>query len=114
MLLLLLGVAGGVLIWLTYPKPGVTRANYMRIREGMTLREVEALLGGPATGEGPLHCADGLILDYPGWYQKWWEGADLSILINYDDDRRVLRKCHDREGRDESTFLGRLRHLLPW
>jgi SmpA / OmlA family len=30
--------------------PGITPANYERIREGMTEQQVEALLGGPATG----------------------------------------------------------------
>src|SRR5262245_42424743 len=50
----LLGAAGGgglvalTVLWLALPpRPGITPANYQRIGEGMSLPEVQALLGGP-------------------------------------------------------------------
>jgi hypothetical protein len=57
---------GGItLIW----QPGLTEDNVRRIRPGMTLAEVEALLGGPAadTFEMPA--------DYPAyrWQRDWRE-----------------------------------------
>jgi hypothetical protein len=44
--LLLLGLLAGLCVWsLALPRPGITRENYERIREGMTIEEVEAVLG---------------------------------------------------------------------
>jgi hypothetical protein len=37
--------------WLLLPRPAITRENAARIQVGMTLTEVEALLGGPARAE---------------------------------------------------------------
>jgi hypothetical protein len=42
-------------VWLALPPPhGVTRDNYDRIEPGMTLAEVEAVLGGPGQGARAL------------------------------------------------------------
>ena len=47
-------LAGGVFLRAQLPRPGVTVANYQRIRDGMTVAEVEAILGGPpGTYDGP-------------------------------------------------------------
>jgi hypothetical protein len=42
----------GVLAMLP-PSPGVTKANFDRIKEGMTKAEVEEILGGPAETKTP-------------------------------------------------------------
>ncbi len=34
--------------WLLWPRTAITRENAAKIKEGMTLAEVEAILGGPA------------------------------------------------------------------
>jgi hypothetical protein len=53
------------LLW----QPGLTEGNVRRIKPGMTLAEVEALLGGPATDTvGFAKYAD--RLDYR-WSQRW-------------------------------------------
>jgi hypothetical protein len=55
------------LLW----QPGLTKDNVRRIKPGMTLVEVEALLGGPAadTFEMPA--------DFPAyrWRRTWKDGA---------------------------------------
>ena len=40
-----------VAVWMLWPRPGITRANAMRIEVGMTRADVEAVLGGPARDE---------------------------------------------------------------
>jgi hypothetical protein len=63
------------LLW----RPGLTEDNVRRIRVGMTLAEVEALLGGPAaeTIEMPA--------DYPAyrWHRKWRDGRPLSLTVHW-------------------------------
>src|SRR5262249_19202548 len=62
------------LIW----QPGLTEDNARRIKAGMTLAEVEALLGGPAadTFEMPA--------DYPAfrWQREWREGG-ASVVVQF-------------------------------
>jgi hypothetical protein len=54
--LLLFGLLAGSLAlgtgaWLFWPRPGITRENAAKIQVGMTLAEVEAILGGPSRDE---------------------------------------------------------------
>jgi hypothetical protein len=56
--LLILAVAGTVVMlavgaWLFWPRTAITRENAAKIQRGMTLAEVEAILGGPARDETP-------------------------------------------------------------
>jgi hypothetical protein len=44
--LALIGLALAVTAWVIGPTPGVTEANSRRIQEGMTMKEVEVILGG--------------------------------------------------------------------
>jgi hypothetical protein len=54
------------LVWLVWPRSGITRENAARIQNGMTLEEVEVILGGPARDDatGPA---------------TWDLGADADI-----------------------------------
>ena len=50
--LTLLAVAGtAVFAYLLYPRSAINRENFEKIREGMTLAEVEAILGGEQRDE---------------------------------------------------------------
>jgi hypothetical protein len=64
--------------WLLW-QPGLTEDNVRRIRPGMPLAEVEALLGGPAaeTIEMPA--------DYPAyrWQREWRDGRPLSLTVHW-------------------------------
>src|SRR5260370_30931418 len=51
-----LGLLGGLFAlglggWLLWPRTAITPENAAKIREGMTLLEVEAILGGPGRNE---------------------------------------------------------------
>ena len=69
------------LLW----RPGLTEDSVRRIRPGMPLAEVEALLGGPA--------ADAFELpdDYPAfrWQRAWREGG-ADVVVQFLADNRVM------------------------
>ena len=58
-------------------QPGVTEANIKRIREGMTVQQVEAILGAPRRFQ-----TDPAI----GW---WWEGETGTAVVVFDENERV-------------------------
>jgi hypothetical protein len=57
------------------PRPGVTEVNARRIRPGMTMAEVEAVLGGPGDSRyGPC-------ITFKGPHKPlWWRSPRLSRL----------------------------------
>jgi hypothetical protein len=103
-----LGLAALVLfLRLSVPPAGVTPENFWRIRPGMSMKDVEALLG-PKANPIPI-----------GWS---WVGPTYHAAILFDKDGKarvggIMRK--DGTGqhwhlRDQPTLLDRLRCLLPW
>jgi hypothetical protein len=115
----LLVVAGfGVLIWLTSPTPGVTLDNFRRLREGMSIRDVEALLGKPDR-----------VFEGAARTHRVWRGEEVVISLTWDaDDADRLwvgfaeppgqewnpnTGYYERIQKDES-FLDRIRRWLHW
>jgi hypothetical protein len=102
--------------WLLVPRPGpgVTRANYERIREGMPLAEVEAIVGRKADyrliedGLGPSVSQLRLL-------HIWLEGGDFfeegttSLVVSFKPDFTVRDASFAKP-----PFSYRLRQLLPW
>jgi hypothetical protein len=88
-----------------YYWPGVTPANFARIRVGMTEREVEALLGGPG------HPASSDVRTFP--LEKDWRdaSADYHVFLWFDETGRVESKAAGRTWPEESLF-DRCRRLL--
>jgi hypothetical protein len=89
------------------PPPGVTQPNVHRIRPGMTMQEVEALLGGPPA----LRLGRG----------AQWEGLDGVAVVFLDRDGRVVaaefRPWEDGDGPaapQAPAFFPRLRAWLGW
>jgi hypothetical protein len=87
--LLLVGFAStaaalGIGVCLLWPRdrPGITRANRERIREGMTLAEVEAILGGPER-DATQRLGMGLTM-------RCWEADDLLLDVVFDQQDRVV------------------------
>jgi hypothetical protein len=82
------GVAVGM--WLLWPRTVITPDNASRIRQGITIAEVEAILGGPERDEstGPLEHADsGNMLTGP-----WANGAHF---FEVKENRDLARSADD-------------------
>jgi hypothetical protein len=50
-------------------QPGVTKANFDRIEEGMTLQEVEQIFGRPGTYT---------------WSCYWWQADGARVFVEFD------------------------------
>jgi hypothetical protein len=75
--LALIGLALAVTDQVMGPAPGVTEANVRRIKPGMKMAEVEAILGGP----GQWHSAKGSAVYHWGTYE--WKGSAGTSLITF-------------------------------
>ncbi len=87
--------------------PGVTDANFRRVRSGMTVAEVETILG-PHPGLGrPLQVGEvisGLL----------WRGEQVEGFVWLGDDGRATHASwHDREGRVSYSTPGGKSPLAP-
>ena len=108
-----------IVIWDAPPRPGITRRNYERIREGMTFAEVEAILGPEGYQTKRL-----VIVGMEGtMFRRWWIGDEAVITIEFGpkDDAPTLPPFEKWQvgGKhygelEPEPFLDRLRHLLPW
>ncbi len=86
---------------------GVAEADAGRVRQGMNVAEVEALLGGPPASR------DGNVLQ--------WDGRDGAVFVFLDPDERVVGAEFERWGLGDghatpqsSGLLSRLRAWLGW
>src|SRR5262245_43608117 len=77
--------------------PGITPANYGRIREGMTEQQVEALLGGPATGTRTAPYAGSYV---PEEFEaarverlREWVGDGTYVLVGFNKAEAVTWKA---------------------
>jgi hypothetical protein len=102
--LLLFGLAAGLIVlavgnWLLRPRPtAITEENYGAIRVGMTLEEVEAILGGPAGNYG--FRVERIVqthddIDVPRLaecrYLQWIDSRQM-VGVQFDADHRVVGK----------------------
>jgi hypothetical protein len=102
--LVVIAVASLCAHWIMRSQPGITWTNYERIELGMSLEEVETILGrsyvyqpiGDPTRDGG-----------PGF---WWQGDDLSIIIAVDNDHRVTGTYYEKLS--SPSFLSKLRRWL--
>jgi hypothetical protein len=85
-----------VLIW----RPGVTEANIRRIRAGMTLREVEAMFGGPAQEEYDLAGEQG-FRPCERW-GKLWGGEPGWAAVIFNANGIVTRCVYHPRYNDEA------------
>jgi hypothetical protein len=119
--LLLLGLAAvlvllGVGVLALWPRrPAITRANAEKIQMGMTLAEVEELLGGPARNESNM--PDNFINDAFEFHDcarpfedKRWASPAYVVIVEFDDSGRVTGHfIFDFHG---ESLLDRLRRWL--
>jgi hypothetical protein len=91
----------GVLVMLP-PRPGVTKANFERIRKGMTVEEVKEVFGethfriGPAWGKNT--------------WVSFWSDSKRSAAVCFDDDGCVIETQWRLIASE--TFLEKLRRWL--
>jgi hypothetical protein len=99
--------AAFLVLWLHPARPAVTKANFDRVETGMTLGEVEAILGAD---KGSLIDID---IKLPvGHELETWGGEDGVAWIIFDEHIRV----HHKVWIDSPPLpvLDRLRRRLPW
>jgi hypothetical protein len=94
--LALAAIIVAVVIFITSPRrPMASQADCDRIEVGMSLAEVEHILGGPPGnyGTGPSVPPP---LPYGNRYMSWdeWQGDGGMVLVQFDDDGRVFDKAH--------------------
>jgi hypothetical protein len=123
-LLAVLAFAGVLLApRLLAPEPGVTAENFQRIRKGMTLEEVEAILGQPGSwGNQPpsrFGADDGPVRKV--WSNRRDTVIILAVPIQVGDGRRrvwsgTLLNIHDHTSAEltDPDWFGRLRDWLGW
>jgi hypothetical protein len=100
--LLLFGLPIGLAIgvWLLWPRSAITRENAAKIQNGMTLEEVEAILGGPARHDatGPVTAdldtdadteREDVILPNMFFAErggaKQWQSDYAAVLVHFDE-----------------------------
>ena len=95
--LALLGMVGfGLFLWVTNP-PRVTLDNCRRLRQGMSVRDVEALLGEPNEVNKYAHCTF-----------RVWRSEEAEIAVIFDTADQVWY----RPSFWEHSFLDRIRRWL--
>ncbi len=103
------------LLW----RPGVTEANYRRIRAGMPQAEIERLLGGRGVSLGRYPPHPGYQWDYRfPWANKHWREEVAwvceagGIAVRFDETGRTVSAYRVWSG--EPGPLARLRAWLGW
>jgi hypothetical protein len=114
----------GVGAWLLYPRSAITRANAEKIREGMTLAEVEAILGGPPrddstgllTGDNNPDGTGSTIWIWPAPMPNSpaleWVSDHVAVRVHFDDAGRAESVSRIPLCRAEEGLLDRFRRWL--
>jgi hypothetical protein len=107
---------------LYFARSDITPANAAKLREGMTLAEVEQVLGGPARFE-----YDGLVTPDADWktinkfserrvegvaMTKRWNSASVSVDADFDRDGRLIASYSLPCRPAEENLIDRLRRWL--
>jgi hypothetical protein len=120
LVLALLAASISAVAWLS-GHGNITGVNYARIRIGMPLRDVIAILGAPSTDVPPLtyediHADESSLQKlgtpvYPDffWDNAYWHDGSHLIFITTDGAGRVIAKSYSR-----APTTGRLRRLVDW
>lgn len=105
-------LAGYLALWVILPVDRIKREEFIKIRPGMTVEEVEEILGTP-TGNDP----DNLIIMFEGGPKSFaspdrfppnklrqWVGRDHAILVELDEQGRVSDRYFGHTNRPEGFF----------
>lgn len=97
--ILVVVVTGYLLLRQTNP---INRANFAKVQEGMTDKEVEQILG-KSSGPWPFNDREGIRVDY-------WGRDNTLIVVLFDDDNKVKHK--EFSDAKEETVLEKVRRWL--
>ena len=108
-------LAGYAALRLTAARPNLALENIHAIEDGMTLQEVEKLLGAPAGNYSSLRDAE--AADLPQCYNKpgdkTWVDDKMWLGVRFDEAGKVTTWDYYRHGRNQNkTFLDKLRRWL--
>jgi hypothetical protein len=99
------------------PKPGVTEANVRRLKPGMTVREVETILGAKARVLARAgDCCKNALAPDPSpspWVALSW-GEDGMALVYFDERDHLERAEFRRTRATRQSPLDSLRSRLGW
>lgn len=116
LLVVLLPVLGAVLFLL--PRDRITLANYERIRDEMTMDDVERLLGGPGMNEKEFLAQHGKdiyrLKARTAGESRFWLGRRYWMEIRFAPQGYVSTKCYSKLFSAEPTLLERLRDWIGW
>jgi hypothetical protein len=124
---IVVAVVLAVVVWLLQPPTAITRENAAKIKEGMAMDEVEAILGGAARDEttGPVireeppefapRDASGrsfriTILDQRPHLE--WHSDEVRIWVHFDSNGNVTECTYFPTHRAEESLLDKLRRWL--
>ncbi len=90
--LIVLMVTGVVVAWVAWPRSSRSlRESARRIDFGMTLAEVEQVLGGSAAGASTRRFQDGAGR-VQLWTRRIWLDDGFAIRVQFDTDERVVSR----------------------
>jgi hypothetical protein len=111
-----LGVAG---TWVLWPRPPrVTRARFDRIQPGMTLADVQAIVGGPPADyrSGPTTLGVGSREILAGAARpaevRTWKTDEATVVVSFDADGHAVVKSFSEASLTGDGLLDRLRWRL--
>jgi hypothetical protein len=114
--LLVFGLLAGLLVlgasvWLLLPRTAITRENAQKIQVGMTLAEVETILGHPAGDYRTNPQGPPPALVFPGdeTVVSWYDDA-TSVSVVLDERGRV--KHHGYSDEHPEPILSKVRRWL--
>jgi hypothetical protein len=98
--LALIGLALAVTDWAMGPYPGVTYRNLSRVQPGMTVRQVEAIFGGP--GVSPVWGPSPFVITEP----MYWVGECGVVCVEFRQTSRRVAEVYVIRCRTYLNYIG--------
>jgi hypothetical protein len=108
-----IGLVLATLAFLNLDRPSpINEVNFQRIKENMTLAEVEEILGGPARDESTDGTFTVILREWSVNWHDWISDSGHILSVQLDDNGHVLKKEFSVRSRKPGDFWARLARLL--